>query len=55
MRDGQADAPVYNENILLRGAMLRNTQYIIGQVVYVGSESKIQINSQKGRHKASNV
>ena len=55
VRDGQADAPVDNENILLRGAMLRNTQYIIGQVVYVGSESKIQMNSQKGRHKASNV
>jgi phospholipid-transporting ATPase len=49
------DAPVDNQNILLRGATLRNTSYILGQVVYVGPQSKIMMNSQKGRHKSSNL
>ena len=55
MRPGQEDVPVDNDNILLRGAMLRNTDWIFGQVVYVGPESKIMMNSQKGRAKSSNV
>jgi len=54
-RAGQEDAPVDNDNILLRGSMLRNTEWIFGQVVYVGPESKIMMNSQKGRSKSSNV
>ena len=52
---GQPDAPVDNNNILLRGAMLRNTEWIFGQVLYVGPESKIMMNSRKGRNKSSNV
>ena len=55
MRSGQEDVPVDNDNVLLRGAMLRNTEWIFGQVVYVGAESKIMMNSQKGRSKSSNV
>ena len=34
MRPGQEDVPVDNDNILLRGAMLRNTDWIFGQVIH---------------------
>ena len=54
-RAGKEDVPVDNDNILLRGSMLRNTEWVFGQVVYVGPESKIMMNSQKGRSKSSNV
>lgn len=37
--------PITNENILLRGCMLRNTKWAIGIVVYTGLESKIMMNS----------
>lgn len=32
-------------NVLLRGCILRNTDWILGAVVYTGKESKIQMNS----------
>lgn len=48
-------APVDNENILLRGSVLRNTTWIFGQVIYTGPETKIMMNAQKGRQKMSNV
>mmetsp|Transcript_3683 Transcript_3683/g.9267 ORF Transcript_3683/g.9267 Transcript_3683/m.9267 type:complete len:1125 (-) Transcript_3683:205-3579(-) len=46
---------VDNENILLRGSTLRNTEWVIGQIVYTGPQSKIMMNAQKGRQKRSNV
>jgi phospholipid-transporting ATPase len=55
VRSGQPDVPVDNENILLRGSTLRNTEWIFGQIVYVGAESKIMMNQQKGRTKNSNI
>uniref|UniRef100_A0A7S0EQ35 Phospholipid-transporting ATPase n=1 Tax=Hanusia phi TaxID=3032 RepID=A0A7S0EQ35_9CRYP len=55
VRPAADDVPVDNENILLRGATLRNTQSIFGQVVYTGAQSKIMMNSQKGRVKISNI
>jgi phospholipid-transporting ATPase len=47
--------PVDNDNILLRGSTLRNTDWILGQVIYTGAQSKIMMNAQKGRLKQSNV
>ena len=47
--------PVDNDNILLRGSTLRNTDWVLGQVIYTGSQSKIMMNAQKGRLKQSNV
>jgi phospholipid-transporting ATPase len=55
VRAGQDDAPIDNDNILLRGSTLRNTDWIYGIIVYVGPESKIMMNSKKGRNKSSNV
>ena len=47
--------PVNNENILLRGATLRNTAWVCGFVVYTGHESKIVQNSRQAPSKRSNM
>jgi phospholipid-transporting ATPase len=44
----------YN-NLLLRGSSLRNTEYIIGIVVYAGHFSKIMLNSLNARTKHSRL
>lgn len=36
-----------NDNMLLRGMSLRNTEFIYGIVVYTGFETKIQKNSSR--------
>ena len=41
--------------MLLRGAMLRNTQWICGVVVYTGHESKLMMNANRAPLKMSNV
>lgn len=41
--------------ILLRGAILRNTQWIVGLVIYTGSETKIMKNSSSTKLKRSSV
>ena len=41
--------------MLLRGAMLRNTQWIIGVAVYTGHESKLMKNANRAPLKMSNV
>lgn len=35
--------PVDNENVLLRGAVLRNTAWAVGVVVYTGKDTKLQV------------
>jgi len=42
-------------NLLLRGCTLRNIDYICGIVVYIGSESKIMLNSKKSPKKVSSM
>ena len=41
--------------ILLRGSTLRNTEWVIGVVVYTGHETKIMKNSTKARPKKSKI
>uniref|UniRef100_A0A8C7ZNZ6 Phospholipid-transporting ATPase n=1 Tax=Oryzias sinensis TaxID=183150 RepID=A0A8C7ZNZ6_9TELE len=41
--------------VLLRGAQLRNTQWVVGIVVYTGHDSKLMQNSTKAPLKRSNV
>ncbi|OZJ05495.1 hypothetical protein BZG36_01897 [Bifiguratus adelaidae] len=41
--------------LLLRGAMLRNTSWIYGLVVFTGHETKLMLNSSKKPSKQSNV
>ena len=43
------------DNFLLRGSMLRNTEYIIGVCCYSGHHTKIMLNSAKSRPKQSKV
>ena len=37
--------------MLLRGCMLKNSNYILGMVVYTGRESRIQMNAAKTPNK----
>lgn len=41
--------------LLLRGCMLKNTDYVNGLVIYTGHESKIMLNSKAAPSKMSNV
>lgn len=43
------------ENFLLRGCSLRNTDYVVGVVTYVGSDTKIMLNSTRNKSKYSNL
>ncbi|KAL9539518.1 hypothetical protein PS6_011175, partial [Mucor atramentarius] len=49
------DIPLDPSQILLRGAQLRNTQWIYGIVVFTGHETKLMLNSSKKPSKVSNV
>lgn len=54
--DDQQEYPITPENILLRGAKLRNTEWIVGCVIYTGHDTKIMMNSiKKTLPKHSNV
>lgn len=44
-----------NEQFLLRGSSLKNTEWITGIVVYTGHESKIMLNSSRTRTKFSKL
>jgi phospholipid-transporting ATPase len=47
--------PIENKQLLLKGALLRNTAWIIGFVCYTGHNTKLLLNSKKGRIKFSRV
>ncbi|CDW77273.1 phospholipid-translocating p-type flippase family [Stylonychia lemnae] len=41
--------------LLLKGSILKNTEWIIGFVVYTGNETKLMMNSKEGTFKTSKV
>ncbi|XP_074634074.1 phospholipid-transporting ATPase IF-like isoform X2 [Acropora palmata] len=43
------------QNLLLRGARLKNSSYSFGVAVYTGAETKMALNQQQGAHKFSTV
>ncbi|XP_061095635.1 phospholipid-transporting ATPase IB isoform X1 [Conger conger] len=53
--DNNNPVPVGPDQVLLRGAQLRNTQWVVGIVVYTGHDSKLMQNSTKAPLKRSNV
>jgi len=42
-----------DKQLLLKGANLKNTNWVLGMCVYSGNDTKIMLNSQKGRQKMS--
>ncbi|KAM7389162.1 hypothetical protein PAMP_023155 [Pampus punctatissimus] len=53
--DRQSTVPLGPDQILLRGAQLRNTQWVHGVVVYTGHDTKLMQNSTRPPLKLSNV
>uniref|UniRef100_A0A8C3TX12 Phospholipid-transporting ATPase n=1 Tax=Catharus ustulatus TaxID=91951 RepID=A0A8C3TX12_CATUS len=53
--DGHGTVPLGSDQILLRGAQLRNTQWVHGIVVYTGHDTKLMQNSTSPPLKMSNV
>ncbi|KAM4621653.1 phospholipid-transporting ATPase IA isoform 2-T2 [Polymixia lowei] len=53
--DGHSTLPLGPDQILLRGAQLRNTQWVHGIVVYTGHDTKLMQNSTRPPLKLSNV
>ncbi|XP_053399263.1 phospholipid-transporting ATPase VA-like isoform X2 [Mercenaria mercenaria] len=56
LSDREGDiAPLNQNNILLRGCIMRNTDYIEGLVVYAGHETKSMMNNRNPRYKRSKL
>uniref|UniRef100_A0A8C9GQC1 Uncharacterized protein n=1 Tax=Piliocolobus tephrosceles TaxID=591936 RepID=A0A8C9GQC1_9PRIM len=53
--DKYLSIPFGEKNFLLRGCKLKNTDWIVGIVIYTGKETKIQMNSSKPTIKTSNL
>ena len=47
--------PLTEKQLLLKGAKLKNTEWIVGCVAYTGSHTKMLLNSAEGRNKQSMV
>ena len=47
--------PVDSTNVILRGSQLKNTQWLLGVVIFTGPETKLMMNSKTPPHKRSNV
>ncbi|OMJ85156.1 hypothetical protein SteCoe_13546 [Stentor coeruleus] len=47
--------PISNEQFLLRGSSLKNTDWIVGLVVYTGHQTKIMLNSASSKKKTSRL
>jgi len=52
---GEKEYPLEVKQTLLRGAMLRNTKWVIGIAVYTGHETKVMKNANQAPVKRSNV
>ena len=48
-------SPVEEQNVLLRGSILRNTDYVFGLILYTGHDTKIMKNSVPARVKRSKL
>ncbi len=53
--EGSIDIPLDAENILLRGAMLRNTEWVLGVACFTGEDTKLARNSIKTPSKFSRL
>lgn len=55
LQDHIRAVPLDNNNILLRGCALRNTNWVLTVVVFTGPDTKLMMNSKAPPHKRSNV
>ena len=44
-----------NDKILLRGCILRNTEWAFGMVIFAGKDTKLMMNSGKGVFKRTSI
>lgn len=47
--------PLENDNILLRGTILRNTEWCYGVVIFAGKDTKLIQNSGKAKFKRTSI
>lgn len=47
--------PLNNSNIVLRGCTLKNTDWVVGVVIFTGHDTKLMMNSAKAAYKFSRV
>jgi phospholipid-transporting ATPase len=52
---GDEKIPLSAKNLLLRGAILKNTSWIVGVVIYTGQDTKIMRNAEEAKFKQSGV
>ncbi|XP_072868083.1 phospholipid-transporting ATPase VA isoform X2 [Chlorocebus sabaeus] len=55
IHDNGKKAGLYKENLLLRGCTLRNTDAVVGIVIYAGHETKALLNNSGPRYKRSKL
>jgi len=53
--EGEKSIPLSVNNLLLRGSILRNTEWVIGVVIYTGSDTKVILGSGKTPSKRSKI
>ncbi|KAG0792196.1 hypothetical protein G6F22_005934 [Rhizopus arrhizus] len=53
--DPPREAPLDINQLLLRGAQLRNTSWVYGIVIFTGHETKLMLNSSRKPSKVSNI
>ena len=54
-RNLQQKIPIESKQLLLKGAILKNTKWIVGFVIYTGKHTKLILNSKRARVKFSRV
>jgi phospholipid-transporting ATPase len=52
---GDDKIPLSAKNLLLRGAVLKNTPWIVGVVIYTGKDTKIMRNAEEAKFKQSGI
>jgi len=52
---GKISVPLDITNLLLRGSVIRNTEWVIGAVIYTGNDTKVQLNSGNTPSKRSRI
>lgn len=53
--DAREAIPLGSDNIILRGCSLRNTEFVIGVIVFSGHDTKIMMNSMSAKYKFSGL